>query len=289
MGGVDTYPKATACGLEFRWRLHWIPWLCKKFPRSGGQPIKSEIFNLAGIEPLQVWFYPDGCVGSHPGFCALKLVSRPGWNLPFKINLSIQGSTVTLPISSSSISSSADGSKKRSKEREERGKKERGCGEETGGRIERSLKNDKNMSREGGYENREKNAVSYFRSCVETGPVTREDANYVAYSMSFCRLLDKRSFLRLADPPFPPFGQAILPSSSSPSSSSSVLVYNPETDVVLGASGDIEISVRLAEKEREEEEEERWEWDDGHWCMNNWLKLQSAYPDDLELEKTLPA
>ncbi|KYF39841.1 hypothetical protein TGARI_240970B [Toxoplasma gondii ARI] len=262
LGGVDTYPKAHAGGMNFTWPLYWVPWLAKKFPRRGGQPIKSEIFNLGGVEPLQIWFFPDGCESSHPGFCAVKLVSRPGWNLPFRIKLWIKGSSVCVPLPASST---PGGETARGGEESERGS----------GRKPRRLERRKG----------EATRWAKFRSTVTAGPFNREDADYVAYSLSFCRLLDKRSFLCRPNPPFPPFFPPDSSSSSSSSScsfsSSSPIIFNPETDVVLGAAGDIEIGVAVAEED--------WEWDDGHWAMEQWLKLQSAYPDDLELETILPA
>ncbi|PFH36373.1 hypothetical protein BESB_045650 [Besnoitia besnoiti] len=239
LGGVDTYPKAHAGGLNFTWPLFWVPWLAKKFPRRGGQPIKSEIFNLGGVEPLQLWFYPDGCESSHPGFCAVKLVSRPGWNLPFPIKLWIKGGTLRLPVPTSTPNGSNEGD-----------------------------------APGGGEKAREETRWIKFRSQVTAGPFRREEADYVAYSFSFCRLLDKRSFRTSPRPPFPPF----CPDASAPSAP---IVFNPETDVVLGAAGDIELGVAVAE--------DSWDWDDGHWSLEQWLKLQSAYPDDLEIETILPA
>nr|CEL65880.1 TPA: hypothetical protein BN1204_017100 [Neospora caninum Liverpool] len=247
LGGVDTYPKAQAGGMNYTWPLFWVPWLAKKFPRRGGQPIKSEIFNLGGVEPLQLWFYPDGCEASHPGFCAVKLVSRPGWNLPFRIKLWIKGSTVQVPLPPAPASAACKAAGGRQEAR--RGRKRTQDDGETGGETARWIK---------------------FRSAVTAGPFKREQADYVAYSLSFCRLLDKRSFICRPNPPFPPF-----------LSPSSPIIFNPETDVVLGAAGDIELGVAIAEDD--------WEWDDGHWAMEQWLKLQSAYPDDLEIETILPA
>eukprot|EP00920_Eleutheroschizon_duboscqi_P034332 GHVT01082508.1.p2 GENE.GHVT01082508.1~~GHVT01082508.1.p2 ORF type:complete len:298 (+),score=10.12 GHVT01082508.1:1339-2232(+) len=89
IGAPETFPRTAAVGMNITWNINWVPWLCMKHPRDFGQPIKSRLFNLGGIEPLQIWFYPDGTAGSMPGYCAMKLVSRPGWRLPFPITISI--------------------------------------------------------------------------------------------------------------------------------------------------------------------------------------------------------
>lgn len=110
----------------------------------------------------------------------------------------------------------------------------------------------------------------------------------VSFSLSSSlpfRLLDKRSFLRAPNPPFPPFGEFLRRGSTS---SCPGLIFNPETDVVLGASGNVEIGVEVFD-DPAAGADSRWEWDDGHWAMDQWLKLQSSYPDDLELEHALPA
>ncbi|AFZ80076.1 hypothetical protein BEWA_029260 [Theileria equi strain WA] len=59
--------------------------LSKRHPKRRGQPIRSQMFNLGGVEPLQLWFYPEGTANSIDGYCSLKLVSPPGWCLPYRI------------------------------------------------------------------------------------------------------------------------------------------------------------------------------------------------------------
>lgn len=73
------------------------------------------------------------------------------------------------------------------------------------------------------------------------------------------------------EPPLPP---AVQPEAGSP------ICFNPQTDVVLDAFGGVQVGVAVGE--------EVWEWDDGAWDFEQWLKRQSAYPDDYELEQTLP-
>eukprot|EP00375_Theileria_parva_P003307 XP_765988.1 hypothetical protein [Theileria parva strain Muguga] len=89
IGSTDTYPFAISAGMQFTWPIYWVPWLCKKNPKMRGQPIRSQVFNLGGVEPLQLWFYPEGTANSVDGYCSLKLVSPPGWNLPYRIYMYI--------------------------------------------------------------------------------------------------------------------------------------------------------------------------------------------------------
>ena len=49
---------------------------------------------------------------------------------------------------------------------------------------------------------------------------------------------------------------------------------------MLDAFGGVDIEVSVANED--------WEWDEGASDFEQWLKKQSAYPDDNELEKTLP-
>uniref|UniRef100_A0A3B0N428 Uncharacterized protein n=1 Tax=Theileria annulata TaxID=5874 RepID=A0A3B0N428_THEAN len=89
IGSTDAYPFAVSAGMQFTWPIYWVPWLCKKNPKMRGQPIRSQVFNLGGVEPLQLWFYPEGSANSLDGYCSLKLVSPPGWNLPYRIYMYI--------------------------------------------------------------------------------------------------------------------------------------------------------------------------------------------------------
>ncbi|ANQ11009.1 Uncharacterized protein PCOAH_00054800 [Plasmodium coatneyi] len=87
IGSAETYPANISVGMNFIWPINFIPMLCKQYPKRLGQPIKSDIFNLGGFDSLQLWFYPDGTNNSIDGFCALKLMMRPGSYLPVKIFL----------------------------------------------------------------------------------------------------------------------------------------------------------------------------------------------------------
>lgn len=87
------------------------------------------------------------------------------------------------------------------------------------------------------------------------------------------RLLDKGSYSVSAS-------GAPLPPSRTPQSPEAPIVFNPETDVVLDAFGGLQVGVSVAD--------EAWDWDDGAWDFEQWLKRQSAFPDDNELEQTLP-
>ncbi|SCP03502.1 conserved Plasmodium protein, unknown function [Plasmodium malariae] len=85
IGSAETYPANISVGMNFIWPINFIPLLCKQYTKRSGQPIKSEIFNLGGFDSLQLWFYPDGMNNSIDGYCALKLVMKPGSYLPVKI------------------------------------------------------------------------------------------------------------------------------------------------------------------------------------------------------------
>ncbi|GFE55883.1 hypothetical protein BaOVIS_032870 [Babesia ovis] len=85
IGSPDTYPFAISAGMQYTWPIYWVPLLTKKHPKRYGQPLRSPVFNLGGIEPLQLWFYPEGSASSTDGFCSLKLVAPPGWCLPYRI------------------------------------------------------------------------------------------------------------------------------------------------------------------------------------------------------------
>lgn len=87
-----------------------------------------------------------------------------------------------------------------------------------------------------------------------------------------CRLLDKGSYEIAQSPPLPP---TEVPPPRSP------IYFNGHTDVVLDAFGGVELGVSVADEE--------WEWDDGAWDYEQWLRRQSAYPDDNELEQTIPS
>ncbi|KAK2197423.1 hypothetical protein BdWA1_000423 [Babesia duncani] len=89
IGSTDAYPFAVSAGMQFSWPIYWVPMLCKTHPKRRGQPLRSQMFNLGGIEPLQLWFYPEGCAQTQDGYCSLKLVSPPGWCLPYRIYLFI--------------------------------------------------------------------------------------------------------------------------------------------------------------------------------------------------------
>lgn len=85
IGSPDAYPYAVSAGMQYAWPVYWVPLLRKKHPKRYCQPLRSPIFNLGGVEPLQLWFYPDGSASSDDGFCSLKLITPPGWCLPYRI------------------------------------------------------------------------------------------------------------------------------------------------------------------------------------------------------------
>ncbi|SBT48741.1 hypothetical protein POVWA2_057790 [Plasmodium ovale wallikeri] len=85
IGSAETYPANISVGMNFIWPINFVPLLCKQYTKRLGQPVKSEIFNLGGFDSLQLWFYPDGMNNSIDGYCALKLVMKPGSFLPVKI------------------------------------------------------------------------------------------------------------------------------------------------------------------------------------------------------------
>ncbi|GBE61193.1 hypothetical protein, conserved [Babesia ovata] len=87
IGSPDAYPYAVSAGMQYAWPIYWVPLLAKKHPKRFCQPLRSPVFNLGGVEPLQLWFYPEGNASSTDGFCSLKLVSPPGWCLPYRIYL----------------------------------------------------------------------------------------------------------------------------------------------------------------------------------------------------------
>eukprot|EP00916_Digyalum_oweni_P006398 GHVL01010988.1.p1 GENE.GHVL01010988.1~~GHVL01010988.1.p1 ORF type:complete len:235 (+),score=40.57 GHVL01010988.1:537-1241(+) len=87
VGTGSTEPMSASVGMNFTWTINWIKYEQMKHPKKTGQPIKSEIFNLAGVEQVQVWFYPDGMAQSFDDFLALKVVTLPGWVLPFRIHM----------------------------------------------------------------------------------------------------------------------------------------------------------------------------------------------------------
>lgn len=89
------------------------------------------------------------------------------------------------------------------------------------------------------------------------------------------RLLDKGSYKVTASPPLPPSSSSLC------AASSSVIYYNKKTDIILNAFGGLNIFISVEDKE--------WDWDDGACDFEQWLKRQSAYPDDDEIERTLPA
>ncbi|KAL8269200.1 hypothetical protein Esti_006871 [Eimeria stiedai] len=257
VGAPDAFPYAANAGPLFTWQLRWVPWLCKK--HGGGRPpIKSECFCLGGVEPLQLWFYPDGLPSSLPGFCALKLVTRPGWHLPFPINLWIKGAP---PLPAFKQQTNHQQQQKQQQQREEEQQ------EAAKGRRRRRKKKEET----GSLLPPDVSQRFTKPSQVSTGPVWRESAECVAFCQSFCRLLDKGSYGVSASPPLPP-SVAPPPGHS--------LLFNEETDVVLNAFGGVEVGVAVAHA--------AWDWDDGAWDMEQWLKRQSAYPDDEELENTLP-
>ncbi|ORM42268.1 Thioredoxin [Babesia sp. Xinjiang] len=76
IGSPDAYPYAISAGMQYAWPIYWVPLLCKKHPKRYGQPLRSPVFNLGGVEPLQLWFYPEGNASSTEGFCSLKLLDK---------------------------------------------------------------------------------------------------------------------------------------------------------------------------------------------------------------------
>lgn len=87
IGSTDAYPYAISAGMQYAWPIYWVPILKKKHPKRHGQPIRSPVFNLGGVEPIQLWFYPEGCASSEEGYCSLKVITPPGWCLPYRIYL----------------------------------------------------------------------------------------------------------------------------------------------------------------------------------------------------------
>ncbi|KAF8820127.1 hypothetical protein IE077_003525 [Cardiosporidium cionae] len=87
IGSPDAFPNTELVGPNVSFTYNWVPWLKKKYSRKYGQPIKSFPFNLGGIDPIQLWFWPSGTASSLPGFCSIKLLTRPGWCLPYPIYL----------------------------------------------------------------------------------------------------------------------------------------------------------------------------------------------------------
>jgi len=87
IGSANHHPATQPVGMNFGWKINWVPWERKKRPRRTGQPLKSIAFNMGGIEPLQLWFWPEGLPHSLPGYAALHLVSPPGWHLPYPLRM----------------------------------------------------------------------------------------------------------------------------------------------------------------------------------------------------------
>ncbi|XP_026192877.1 uncharacterized protein LOC34621931 [Cyclospora cayetanensis] len=236
-GAVEGPPYAADAGSSFSWALYWVPWLAKKHIR-GGQPIKSDCFSLGGIDPLQLWFYPDGTPESLPGFCSLKLITRPGWHLPFPVTFWVQGAPA-LPH--------FQRQKRQEWRQQEHQQHKRAQSRRTtskGSHKTQPVAPHHDLSRP---------------SRVSVGPIWRE-------------LLDKGSYqVSMSPPPLPP---SELPSEAV------AIHFNPETDVVLDAFGGVQVGVAVGDQE--------WEWDGGAVDYEQWLKRQSAYPDDNELEQTLP-
>ena len=113
----------------------------------------------------QLWFYPDGLPDSLPGFCSLKLVSRPGWHLPFPIKLWIRG-TAAFPHFQQEAEQQL------------------------------LLQQDKTKGKGKGQKRVKEASVASpllsKPSMVSVGPIWRESADYVAYSRSFCRSVSSR-------------------------------------------------------------------------------------------------
>uniref|UniRef100_A0A0G4GY58 Uncharacterized protein n=1 Tax=Chromera velia CCMP2878 TaxID=1169474 RepID=A0A0G4GY58_9ALVE len=86
LGNGQHFPCTDPVGANFTWTVNWIPFERKKRFKN---PIKSPPVNWAGVEPVQLWFFPDGHLNSIPGYCALKLMLPPGWELPFEFRLRI--------------------------------------------------------------------------------------------------------------------------------------------------------------------------------------------------------
>lgn len=70
---VDHFKSRTVRRVE--WRLEEASRMRRCFPR--GTPMRSRVFDAAGLEGLQLVFYPSGYDGASEGFCSLFL-SAPG-------------------------------------------------------------------------------------------------------------------------------------------------------------------------------------------------------------------
>lgn len=200
IGAIDAFPYADFTHKTYTWRLHWIPYLALTYFK-GDAPIRSPIFSLAGVDPLQVgkvcsrstsgafwvfvakknfvgcekgvcaqlWFYPAGSGDAPPGFCSVKLVSRPGWHLPFKIKVWARGASA---ISSQQREALLKAVRKLAPSRE--GGSEAGDGRASEEHNPRTL------------------ALAAVEAAAEpsqvcVGPCWREEANYVAGTTAFCR------------------------------------------------------------------------------------------------------
>lgn len=67
------------------WRIEQASRLQHYFPR--GQPIMSKEFDAAGVEGLQMVFYPGGYEGASEGFCSLYLQGKAGASLRCKLQV----------------------------------------------------------------------------------------------------------------------------------------------------------------------------------------------------------
>ncbi|GIX63951.1 uncharacterized protein BcabD6B2_33860 [Babesia caballi] len=208
IGSPDAYPHAVSAGMQFAWPIYWVPLLAKKHPKRHGQPLRSPVFNLGGVEPLQLWFYPEGSAASSAGFCSLKLVSPPGWCLPYRIYLFV-------------------------------------CSE-------------------------------YNR--VVLGPLYRESPDYVRRSVNFCRY---------ARPPPLLTGPRLLDKRDKE------LVRARENDrdyVILGPAGNVYVGVGVVDecvRSRPGAHGFAYDWDEGAHDFNQWLKKQTADPDDEFQQETV--
>jgi len=67
------------------WRVEQAAVLRHSFPH--GEPVRSREFDAAGIEGLQLIFYPSGYTGATKGFCSLFLLAPAGATLKFWLHV----------------------------------------------------------------------------------------------------------------------------------------------------------------------------------------------------------
>lgn len=61
---------------KVQWRLENGPLLCRSFPQN--QAVRSTAFQAAGVNGLQLVFYPQGYAGARAGFCSVFVHVPPG-------------------------------------------------------------------------------------------------------------------------------------------------------------------------------------------------------------------